>query len=224
MGGFLSRGWLVSFLKSFSKKLAKILAAYGGWGLFGMAFLDSAGISMPAVKDLLLIYLCAKHPWRAWLYALAVALGTAVGSLVIYGFGRTGARLFGRKPSRENVSRAKRWLGQNDFVTVVVASLIPPPLPFKPFLFAAGALRINVLRFLAAVLVGTALRCGVEAWFGVRYGMGGAEYLRKNFLWLSLILLAIIAALIFLQRLFRRTPAELDASAAPEPPPPPAGG
>ncbi len=202
-------------LKAFSKKLATILAAYGGWGLFGVALLDSAGLSMPGVKDLLLIYLSAAHPWRAWLYALAVALGTSLGSLVIYSFGRSGARLFGRKPSRENVSRAKRWLSENDFLTVVVASLIPPPLPFKPFLLAAGALRIKVWRFALAVLVGSMLRFGVEAWFGARYGIGGEEYLKKNFIWIFLAFLVIVGGLTFLYRQFRRTPAE----AAPSQPP-----
>lgn len=210
----------MSFLKAFSKKLATALAAYGGLGLFGMAFLDSAGLSMPAVKDLLLIYLCAQHPWRAWLYALAVALGTSAGSLVIYFFGRTGARLFGRKTSSENISRAKRWLGQNDFVTVVVASLIPPPLPFKPFLLAAGALRIKVPRFLAAVLTGSVLRFGVEAWLGVRYGMGGADYLKNHVIGVSLGAVAVFAVLVFFYRLFRRTPPDGDAKVASEPPPP----
>lgn len=209
----------MSFLKSLSAKLSKSLAAYGGWGLFGVAFFDSAGISMPAAKDLLLIYLCAEHPARAWLYALVVALGTAVGSLLVYGFGRTGARLFGRKPTRENVTRAKRWLAQNDFVTVVVASLLPPPLPFKPFLVAAGALRIHLLRFTAAVLVGSALRFGVEAWFGVRYGVGGGNYLKQNIGWLSLAAIAIIVAPVLAHHLFRRTPGEAGVTSASEPPP-----
>lgn len=170
---------------------------------------------MPGVKDFLLIYLCATHPDRAWVYALAVALGTALGSLVIYAIGRSGVRLFGRKPRRENVNRAKRWLEQNDFVTVVVASLLPPPLPFKPFLIAAGALRVNLLRFTLALLTGGVLRFGAEAWFGVRYGVGGEEYLKQNILWLSLAAIGIIAGLAFVYRLFRKTPGEPAPPSAP---------
>lgn len=198
----------MSYLKSLTAKLSKVLAAYGGWGLLGIAFFDSAGVSMPGVKDLLLIYLSATRPELAWLYAIAVAVGTALGSLVIYGLGRSGARLFGKKPSRENVSRASRWLRRNDFVTVIVASLIPPPLPFKPFLFAAGALRINVLRFISALLVGGAIRFGAEAWFGVRYGLGGEEYLKRNIVWISLAALGIIVLLAVVYRLFNKTPAD----------------
>ncbi len=198
----------MSFLKSLTAKLSKTLVLYGGWGLFAIAFIDSAGLSMPGVKDFLLIYLCAKRPDLAWLYAVGAALATALGTLVIYGVGRTGARLFGKKPSRENVNRASRWLRRNDFVTVLVASLLPPPLPFKPFLFAAGVMHMRIARLTAALLVGGAIRCGIEAWFGVRYGVGGEEYLKRNIVWLSLAAVGLIVLLALVNYLFRRTPAE----------------
>ena len=161
---------------------------------------------MPGVKDLLLIYLSAQRPGLAWLYAIAVTVGTVLGTLVIYGIGRSGARLVSK--NKENVGRASRWLKRNEFVTMLVASLLPPPLPFKPFSLAAGALRVNVFRFTAALLVGGAIRFGGEAWFGVRYGVGGEEYLKHNIVWLSLIVVAIIVALAVAMRFFNRTPAE----------------
>jgi membrane protein YqaA with SNARE-associated domain len=174
--------------------------------LLGISFFDSAGLSMPGGKDLLLIYLCAKTPGLAWLYAAAVVVGTALGTLVIYGIGRSGARLAGKK--KENVGRASRWLKRNDFVTIIVASLLPPPLPFKPFSLAAGALRVNVLRFTAALLVGGTIRFGAEAWFGVRYGVGGEEYLKRNIVWFSIAVVGIIVVGALVTRLFRKTPAE----------------
>ena len=73
----------MSYLKSLSAKLAKALALYGGWGLFGIALLDSAGVSMPGVKDFLLIYLSSKDPGRAWMYAGGCIIGTVIGSFVI---------------------------------------------------------------------------------------------------------------------------------------------
>ena len=176
--------------------------------MFAIAFIDSAGISLPGAKDLLLIYLCAKRPGLAWLYALGAVVATMLGTLVIYGLGRSGARLLGRKPSRENVSRARRWLQRHEFVTIVVASLLPPPLPFKPVSFAAGVMRIRLTHFIFGLLVGGAIRFGVEAWFGVRYGVGGEEYLKRNMLWLSLAAVAIIVALALVNYVFRRTPAD----------------
>lgn len=160
---------------------------------------------MPGVKDLLLIYLSAQNPGLAWLYAIAVTVGTVLGTLVIYGIGRSGARLVGKK--QENVGRASRWLKRNEFVTILIASLLPPPLPFKPFSLAAGALRVNIFRFTAALLVGGSIRFGAEAWFGVRYGVGGGEYLKRNIGWLSLIVVGVVVALAVTMRFFTRTPA-----------------
>lgn len=165
----------------------------------GIALLDSSGISMPGVKDLLLIYLSSQHPGRAWIYVLGCVLGTVAGSFIIYIIGRTGAHLLRRKRSDQEMGRAKKWLQKNDFLTVVVASLLPPPLPFKPFLLGSGALRISPLRFAAALVVGCGLRFGAEAWIGVRYGAGGETFLKHNILWISLgfVVIVVVTALIY---------------------------
>lgn len=207
-GGLGSRGHPLSFFKSLANKLGRALSLYGGWGLFAIALSDSAGLSMPGLKDLLLIYLASQHPGRAWIYAVACTLGTALGSSLIYELGRGGARLVSRRLSEETVGRARRWLERNDFVTIVVASLLPPPLPFKPFLLAAGALRLNRLRFGAALLAGGALRFGFEGWIGVRYGVGGVEFLKRNLMWISLAAIGLVIVLALIRRAFERTRAE----------------
>lgn len=189
----------MKFLEHLANHLEHTLLLYGGWGLVGIATLDSAGVSMPGVKDVLLIYLSSQDPRRAWIYALGCVFGTVVGSFVIYGIGRTGARLLKRKPSAKEMGRAKKWLVKNDFLTVVVASLLPPPLPFKPVLLGSGALRISPLRFTAALMIGGGLRFGAEAWIGVRYGAGGETFLKQNIIWISLgfVALVVITALIY---------------------------
>ena len=57
-------------------------------------------------------------------------------------------------------------------------------------------------------MVGGAIRCGIEAWFGVRYGVGGEEYLKRNIVWLSLAAVGLIVLLALVNYIFRRTPAE----------------
>ena len=182
----------MKFLHTLAKNLEHTLVLYGGWGLIGIAMLDSAGLSMPGVKDFLLIYLSSKNPRWAWMYAGGCILGTVLGSFVIYYLGRTGARLLKQKPSDREMGRAKKWLVKNDFLTVLVASLLPPPLPFKPILLGSGALRISPVRFAAALLVGGVLRFGLEAWIGVRYGVSGEDFLKKNILWISLGFVALV--------------------------------
>lgn len=190
----------MKFLHNLATKLEHTLLVYGGWGLVGIATLDSAGLSMPGVKDFLLIYLSSRDPGRAWLYALGCILGTVVGSFFIYFVGKTGARLLKRKPSDREMSRAKKWLVKNDFLTVLVASLLPPPLPFKPILLGSGALRINPARFAGALLLGGFLRFGLEAWVGVRYGIGGEDFLKRNLVWISLGFVTIVVVSTVLYR------------------------
>ncbi len=182
----------MKFLHSLADKIEHTLLLYGGWGLVGIATLDSAGLSMPGVKDFLLIYLSSQDPRLAWMYAAGCTLGTIAGSFFIYFIGKTGARLFKRKPSAREMSRARKWLVKNDFLTVLVASLLPPPLPIKPILLGSGALRISPFRFALALFVGGVLRFGAEAWIGVRYGIGGEDFLKNNIVWISLGCVAIV--------------------------------
>ncbi|HEX5410600.1 MAG TPA: VTT domain-containing protein [Terriglobia bacterium] len=190
----------MNFLHSLASKLEHTMLLYGGWGLLGISALDSAGLSMPGVKDLLLIYLSSRAPGRAWIYALGCTVGTVSGSYFIYIVGQTGARLLERKPTTGEMSRAKQWLVKNDFLTILIASLVPPPLPFKPILLGAGALRINLIRFIGALAMGGILRFGLEAWIGVRYGTGGEDFLKRNLVWISLGFVAIVVVLTILYR------------------------
>lgn len=202
-------------LKAFASKLQHTLILYGGWGLFGISALDSAGVSMPGVKDVLLIYLCSRHPARTWIYVLGCTFGTILGSFFIYVIGRTGMRLFKRKPSENDMGRATRWLVKNDFLTVLVASLLPPPLPFKPILLCSGALRMSAGRFCLALLVGAVARFGLEAWVGVHYGTKGVSYLKTNFVWICLALVAIVVVFTLIYRWFWGTTDENQPTASP---------
>lgn len=190
----------MKFLKALPAEITHILALYGGWGLVGIAFLDSAGLSLPGVKDVLLIYLSGRNPDWAWLYVLGASIGTAAGSLVIYSIGRSGIRIVRRKSSEKEMGRAMKWISRNDFITVLVASLLPPPLPFKPFLLASGVLRMRYSRLVAALLVGGALRFGFEAWIGVKFGAAGPGFLKKHMGVISLVMVAAIVVMTLVVR------------------------
>jgi membrane protein YqaA with SNARE-associated domain len=184
----------LSFLKRFSIELGQFLALYGGWGLFGISLLDSSFVPLPGLNDLLLIHLSAQRPERALLYALASTLGSVAGAYVIYGLARGGGRFLWKKQPSRSLARAHRWLERNEFVAILTASVLPPPAPFKAFLVAAGALRVNAARFGVALLVGRGLRFGAEALLGARYGAQAEAYLKANYVWVSLLAAALIVA------------------------------
>jgi membrane protein YqaA with SNARE-associated domain len=191
------------FLKSLASRLGHVLALYGG-GLFVLSFLDSSFIPFPGINDLALIVLASKHPARAPFYALLSTLGSLLGCYVMYGIVRGGGRLAGGRSTSNKGNRARHWLERNDFVAMLAMCLLPPPAPLKIFVIAAGALRMNALRFGAALLVGRSLRFAVEAWLGARYGAEAEAYLRKNLTWASLVTILVVIGLTFLSRWWKR--------------------
>jgi len=187
-------------LKSLSAHLGQVLLIYGGWGLFAMSFLDSSFVPFPVVNDLALIVMASNRP--AWwpVYALASTLGSVAGAYLLYGIARGGGEFIWRKTPPHAMAHARRWLEHNEFVSVLVASILPPPAPLKVFLLTAGVLRVNPFYFGLALLVGRGLRFGADAWLGARYGLQAQDYLRHNLVWASLAMVGIIVALALLGR------------------------
>src|SRR5215831_13763745 len=68
------------------------LQTLGGWGVFILAAIDSSTIPIPL--DALVAGWVFSSPGRAWIYCIAGAAGSALGSLVPYYLGRAGGELF----------------------------------------------------------------------------------------------------------------------------------
>lgn len=166
-----------------------------------MSFLDSSFIPFPGVNDLALIFLASQYPARATLFAVMSTVGSVLGSYVIYAMARGGGKLARRSVhASSKANRTSRWLERNDFVSMLVMCLLPPPAPLKVFVITVGALRINALHFGAAFLVGRGLRFGAEAWLGAHYGVQAGAYLKKNLTWASLAAIVIIIGVTFVYR------------------------
>lgn len=191
-------------LKSLTARLAQTLALYGGWGLLGISFLDATILSFPLFNDLLLIHLAAQWPGRAPVYALGSAVGSVAGYSLLYALARGGGNLFRRGRPPEVTGRARQWLERNDFMAILVTSLLPPPAPFKPFVIGAGALRMNASRFGLALLVGRGLRFLADAWLGVHYAARAEAYFKENLGRVSLVVVALLLAVTFVYRALSR--------------------
>jgi len=212
-------------MKSFAAKLEQLLAAYGAWGILATSFLDSTFVPMPGFNDLLLLHLSSRRPALALVYGLQCTLGSLLGCYVVYGLGRGGGSLFWRgragKLTSEGGARAaagstpdktgtaQRWLQRNDFVSVLVMSLLPPPAPFKVFVFTAGALQMNPLRFGAALAIGRGSRFVAEAWLGARYGAQAETYIQHHVGRVSLgLAVAVTLGTLIYRRLHKATRGE----------------
>ena len=187
-------------LQSFAIRLGHFLARYGGLGLFGINVLDSSVLPIPVINDLLLIHLASRQPAYAMIYALDCTAGSVAGSFVMYGISRWGGSLFRRRPVPATGGRARRWLERNDFVAVLVTSLLPPPTPFKVVPLAAGAMEVSPARFGAALVVGRGIRFLAEALIGVRYGAKAETYLKYHVAFLSIATAATVIVITVVYR------------------------
>lgn len=155
--------------------------ALGGPGLFVIAFLDSSFLSFPEVVDLLLVVMSTRHPERMLYYATLATAGSVAGCFVLYLLARKGGEAFLRRrvPER-HVEGALRTFRKYGLLAVAVPSILPPPVPFKIFVLAAGAAGVRPPQFLAAILLGRGVRYFGEGLLAVWYGEAALELLARH--------------------------------------------
>jgi membrane protein YqaA with SNARE-associated domain len=193
---------LVAWVQGFAETL-------GGPGLFLIAFLDSSFLSFPEVCDALIVLLTVKHEARMPYYALLTTLGSIAGCFALYSVGRRGGEAFLRKRFHaRHVDRAMNTFRKYGMLAVIVPSLLPPPMPFKIFVLAAGVSRMRYVDFLVAVTIGRGIRYFGEGFLALWYGDQALAFLHEHARGLGLGLgLAVLAGGIgyfWWQRLRRR--------------------
>lgn len=145
------------------------LKTLGAWGVFIIAILDSAVFGLP--MDPLVAGYVYSNPHKAWLYCLVGAVGSALGCILPYGLGRAGGELFLLKRIDEaKLQRIRDRFERQEFLALMVPAMLPPPTPFKLFVFAAGVFEMKPLAFLLAVISGRLVRFGMLSVLTVVFG------------------------------------------------------
>jgi membrane protein YqaA with SNARE-associated domain len=144
-----------------------------GWiGLFGVSVLDACPIPLPipGTTDLLLLVLVV-HKGRWWLLVPLAVCGALLGGLLTWSAGKKGGEIALRRyvPARY-YKPITRWVKEHGAVAIMLAAVLPPPIPLMPFLAAAGALGVPRRRFIAAFTAARTLRYSIVAWLGLSYG------------------------------------------------------
>jgi membrane protein YqaA with SNARE-associated domain len=146
-----------------------ILKTLGGWGVLALTAIDSAAIPIPV--DALLAGYVYANPRRAWLYVIAGAVGSALGSLVPYYLGRAGGELFLLKRiNRQRLESIRDRFERQEFLALMVPAMLPPPTPFKLFVFSAGVFEMRLPWFLAAIAAGRIVRFGALSALTIIFG------------------------------------------------------
>src|SRR6185369_5973249 len=185
-------------------RVSEYLVGFGAFGLFALAILDSTFVPLPSSVDALMLVLSTTHPSWMLLYAFMATAGSAIGCLILYLISRrAGARALHRFSERKQ-ARVKYWIERYDAISVLVATLLPPPFPFKLFVISAGVFRFSLVRFMLAIIAGRAFRFLLEGYFAVKFGAQAKEALAKYYPWIGLSLVAAILLFVVLKRVLKR--------------------
>jgi len=184
--------------------LENLVAALGGSGLFLVTFLDSSVLSFPLVADALVIEVSMHKPARMPYYCAMAALGSLAGCIWLYLLAKKGGEAFFHRRAGKTAVQVKRWVESNAFLSVFLPAILPPPVPFKPFILAEGVFQVPLRTFVLGLLLGRGLRYFIEGILAVRYGEAVLLYLMTHKVVMGLAALAITLAAYSLSRLLNR--------------------
>jgi len=171
------------------------LMHWGVWGVGAVAVLDSSSIPVP--MDAILALYIWNDKRHFWLYCLMAAAGSAIGGLVPYGLGRAGGELFLLKHlNRARFERLRDRFQRQEFLAVLIPSMMPPPWPWKIFVFAAGVFEMRIANFMLAVLVGRMVRWIVLSILVLKLGPGAVDMVARHAL-PAVIIVGVLAVLGF---------------------------
>ena len=172
------------------KYIALFLAKFGVWGVGAVALLDSSTIPVP--MDLILAGYVWADKSHFWLYCLLAAVGSAIGGLLPYGLGRAGGELFLlRRVNRERYEKMRTRFERQELLAIMIPSMMPPPAPWKIFVFAAGVFEMRVVPFMLAVFAGRLVRWLALSLLVLKLGPGAVEVVAHH----SFALVGIVGVL-----------------------------
>jgi membrane protein YqaA with SNARE-associated domain len=182
--------------------LLRFFLRLGIFGLFLLSALDSSFLVLPFGNDLLLIALVSSGRGSLiWIpYVLASAAGSIAGVFVIDVLMRkAGEKGLERFVSERKVEKLKQKLENKAFVTVFIATLLPPPFPFTPVIMTASALQTPRSKLFASVFVGRLVRCSIEAILALYFGRKLISYIKSDVM--TYVVYGMIAVAVILSTL-----------------------
>ena len=167
-------------LNGWKQKIVGFAGALGAPGLFLISFLDSSVLTFPVINDLLLIELSIQKPLRMPLYAAMAMTGSVLGCVLLYFIAKKGGEAFFHKKAGERAHAIRRWVVKNGFGGMLAAALLPPPTPFKIFVFAAGVFEVPLSSFASAIALARAIRYFGMGYLAIRYGEQAMPFIGQH--------------------------------------------
>lgn len=178
----------------------KVLAPLGGpWAILIIAMLDAAAFGIP--MDPLVAYYVHRDPNRFFLYTVLAAAGSAIGSLVPYAIGYKGGEALLIKRIGEAKFRRIHGLSEKyGDLALIVPAMMPPPTPFKLFVFSAGVAEMSWPHFMLAIFAGRVARFFILSALTIQFGPQIVDLMARlvtQHLPVTMGVLAIVALLVW---------------------------
>jgi membrane protein YqaA with SNARE-associated domain len=196
-------------MTAFLDHFLAFLLGFGVVGLGVLAIVDSTiFFFLPFAQDALLIILISKHRNLMFVYSLVTVIGSIIGSVLTYVMMRKASKeTIEKQIPKRKLKRVQSRIEKGGFIGLVIASLLPPPFPYTPFVVAAAVSDLSPRKTFGAIVVGRSIRYFV---IGALALLLGRQILRlmearafKLFM-LGLFLLAIIGTVISIYKWTRR--------------------
>lgn len=173
-------------MKRYTAWIWGLLAPLGIWGVFLIAFADSALLGMPV--DAVVAAYVYKDRRHFLLYVVLASLGSALGSIPLYLVGYLGGeKVLRKRIPEERFQKIHRSFDQHEFWALMFPGMLPPPMPFKIFVLGAAVFEMRFSHFLAAIFVGRFVRFFVLSlltlWFGPQIVQLTATLFKQHFYW-----------------------------------------
>ena len=186
---------LKHIISRYTSFLWGILGPLGIWGVFLAAVLDGGAFGLPI--DIVVAGYVSQNHHRWIAYVLMAAIGSAIGSLVIYAIGYAGGEeLLRKRVSAERFEKLHNAFDQHPFWSLMFPAMMPPPTPFKAFALAAGVAEMGIAHFILAIFFGRVLRFAALAIVVMQFGPGEVHKLRiffsHHFHWILLTVLLLL--------------------------------
>jgi membrane protein YqaA with SNARE-associated domain len=165
---------------------------FGVLGAGAVALMDSSSIPVP--MDIFIAGWVWKDQHRFWLYVLMAAVGSAIGGLVPYLLGRAGGELFLlKRVNRERFDQLRIRFEKQEFLAMAIPSALPPPTPWKLFVFAAGVFEMPVAPFMLSVFCGRLVRWLILSLLVLKLGPGAVGLVQHHALSVFLVVIGLAA-------------------------------
>jgi membrane protein YqaA with SNARE-associated domain len=191
----------------------------GGFGQLILGVLDSSFLFMPLGNDLLMIVLSVRNHGLMVYYAAMATIGSVVGCLVtdllVRKHGEEGLEKY---MSGKRLGYVKKKVTHSAAWALTLASLMPPPFPFTPFVAAAAALQYPRKKLLTVIAVTRMIRFTGTGFLAILFGSRILRWARSPYVQgavIALIVICVVGSVVSVIGWIKRSKSKVNAEAPP---------